>query len=167
MSNNMKNEKRSLVEIIKSLKMAEIRKNVLGLKLALEQLDGEIETKVENSVKVIKSIEGDILALKEEEKRLAGRRKALENKVSSMKEYIEHNLNFIEDKKVKTTLFTVAMQNNKKSVNILNEEVIPEEYVKTVTTTSIDKVALYEAMEKQGLKIDGVELVQTQSLRIR
>ena len=29
MSNNMKNEKRSLVEIIKSLKMAEIRKNVL------------------------------------------------------------------------------------------------------------------------------------------
>ena len=138
-----------------------------GLKLALEQLDGEIETKVENSVKVIKSIEGDILALKEEEKRLAGRRKALENKVSSMKEYIEHNLNFIEDKKVKTTLFTVAMQNNKKSVNILNEEVIPEEYVKTVTTTSIDKVALYEAMEKQGLEIDGVELVQTQSLRIR
>ena len=63
-----------------------------GLKLALEQLDGEIETKVENSVKVIKSIEGDILALKEEEKRLAGRRKALENKISSMKEYIEHNL---------------------------------------------------------------------------
>ena len=138
-----------------------------GLKLALEQLDGEIETKVENSVKVIKSIEGDILALKEEEKRLAGRRKALENKVSSMKEYIEHNLNFIDDKKVKTTLFTVAMQNNKKSVNILNEEVIPEEYVKTVTTTSIDKVAIYEAMEKQGLEIDGVELVQTQSLRIR
>lgn len=138
-----------------------------GLKLALEQLDGEIETKVENSVKVIKSIEGDILALKEEEKRLAGRRKALESKVSSMKEYIEHNLNFIDDKKVKTTLFTVAMQNNKKSVNILNEEVIPEEYVKTVTTTSIDKVALYEAMEKQGLEIDGVELVQTQSLRIR
>ena len=138
-----------------------------GLKLALEQLDGEIESKVENSVKVIKSIEGDILALKEEEKRLAGRRKALENKVSSMKEYIEHNLNFIDDKKVKTTLFTVAMQNNKKSVNILNEEVIPKEYVKTVTTTSIDKAALYEAMEKQGLKIDGVELVQTQSLRIR
>ena len=138
-----------------------------GLKLALEQLDGEIETKVENSVKVIKSIEGDILALKEEEKRLAGRRKALENKVSSMKEYIEHNLNFIDDKKVKTTLFTVAMQNNKKSVNILNEEVIPEEYIKTVTTTNIDKVALYEAMEKQGLEIDGVELVQTQSLRIR
>ena len=138
-----------------------------GLKLALEQLDGEIETKVENSVKVIKSIEGDILALKEEEKRLAGRRKALENKISSMKEYIEHNLNFIDDKKVKTTLFTVAMQNNKKSVNILNEEVIPEEYVKTVTTTSIDKVALYEAMEKQGLEIYGVELVQTQSLRIR
>ena len=28
MSNNMKNEKRSLVEIIKYLKMAEIRKNV-------------------------------------------------------------------------------------------------------------------------------------------
>ena len=72
----------------------------------------------------------------------------------------------MEIDKVKTPLFTVALQNNPPSVNVIDEKLIPNDYRKTVTTTSISKKDLLEDL-KQGLIIDGVELKQIKSLRIR
>ena len=140
--------------------------DLLSLEKALQNIEENIEIKAENTAKLIKGIDGDIEVLKTEEKRLADRRKALENKREGIKGYLENHLRIIGIDKVKTPLFTVALQNNPPSVNILDEKLIPKDYVKTVTTTSISKRDLLEDL-KQGLIIDGVELKQTKSLRIR
>lgn len=137
-----------------------------ALEKALEDIKDNIEIKAENMAKLIKNIDGDIEVLKVEEKRLADRRKALENKKENIKTYLENQLKIMEIDKVKTPLFTVALQNNPQSVNVLDEKLIPKDYIKTVTTTSISKKDLLEDL-KQGLIIDGVELKQTKSLRIR
>lgn len=136
-----------------------------GLLLALDQIDDEFDSKVENIVKLMKSLDGNIIALKEEEKRLASRRKALENKQKGMKEYIENMMLVTNKKKVQTTLFTVAMQKNKASVDIIDEDLIPEGYKEIITTTKIDKKKLYEDLKEN--EIDGVALKQSESLRIR
>lgn len=137
-----------------------------ALEKALSSIEDNIEIKAESMAKLVKGIDGDIAALKEEENRLAKRRKSLENKQVNIKQYLENQLNVMGIDKVKTPLFTVALQNNPPSVNILNEDLIPEQYKKSVTTVSIVKKDLLDDL-KQGLIVEGAEIKQGKSLRIR
>ena len=136
------------------------------LEKALDEITDNIQMKAENMAKLIKSIEGNINALKDEEKRLQAKRKALENKVVNIKEYLENQLKAMGLKKVQGNLFTVSIQKNPQSVNILNEDLIPEQFKEVVTTTKIDRRELLAAL-KEGQEIEGVEIKQTESLRIR
>lgn len=136
------------------------------LEKALDEITDSIQIKAENMAKLIKSIEGNINALKDEEKRLQAKRKALENKVVNIKEYLENQLKAMGLKKVQGNLFTVSIQKNPQSVNILNEDLIPEQFKKVVTTTKIDRKELLAAL-KEGQEIEGAEIKQTESLRIR
>lgn len=136
------------------------------LELALGQVEDNIEIKAESMAKLIKSIDGDVEFIKAEETRLAGKRKVLENKQKNLKSYLENQLTTMAIDKVKTPLFTVAMQNNPPSVDISNEELIPEKFKKTVTTVSIVKKDLLDAL-KAGEVIEGATIKQGRSLRIR
>lgn len=137
-----------------------------ALEIALSQVEDTIEMKAESMAKLIKSIDGEATVLKEEESRLTKRRKALENKQSNIKSYLENQLRVMGIDKVKTPIFTVALQNNPPSVNVIDEDLIPEDYIKIVTTTSISKKDILEDL-KLGLIIPGAEIKQGKSLRIR
>lgn len=136
------------------------------LEIALSQIEDNIELKAESMAKLVRGIDGDVAALKEEETRLAKRRKALENKQTNIKLFLENQLKTMGLDKVETPLFKVSIQNNPPSVNILDEDLIPEQYKKTVTTTSLVKNDILKAL-KEGQVIEGAELKQGKSLRIR
>lgn len=131
----------------------------------LESIEEGINDKAENTAKLIKSIEGDILALKAEEKRLNERRTSLENQVKHLKEYLQHNLEICGLTKVKGQLFTIGIQNNPASVKVLDESKIPEHYF-VPHPSKLDRKALKEAF-KNGELVEGAEFTQGQSLRIR
>ena len=102
--------------------------------------------------------------MKAEEKRLAGRRRALESKKKSVKNYLEMQLKAMEIDKVKTSLFTVSIQNNAPSVKIVDEKAIPEDFFKY--TKSIVKKDILGAL-KDGEEVPGAKIKQTRTLRIR
>lgn len=137
-----------------------------GLEKALESIEENIEGKAENTAKLIKSIEGNINTLKEEEKRLAKKRRAMENKTNRIKDYLEMQLRVMEIDKVQGELFTVALQNNPPSVNFIDENLIPEKYKEEVVTVKIPKKAILDDI-KAGIEVPGTEMVQKKSLRIR
>lgn len=131
---------------------------------ALNEVSEDIEIKVENIAKVIKSIEVDAKGLKEEEQRLSARRKSLENRVDNLKAYIEESMKATGKEKVKGKVFTLAIQKNAPSVDIVNLEAIPEEYF--VVTKELTKKPILEAL-KAGFEVPGAAIKQTESLRIR
>lgn len=137
-----------------------------NLQLALDSIEDEIELKADNMAKLIKSIEGDIEVLKSEEKRLYNKRKSLDNKIDSIKSYLENQLQAMGLKKVKTPLFTVAIQKNPPTVKFTDENLIPSKYKEETTTIKIPKKAILDDL-KNGEQIEGVELSQEESLRIR
>lgn len=137
-----------------------------SLEKALKSVEDNIEAKAENITKLIKGIDNDAAGIKAEETRLAARRKTLENKQANMKRYLESQLKEMGLDKVKTPLFTIAIQNNNPSVEITNEDIIPERFKNTVTITSIVKKDLLDAL-KAGEVIEGATIKQGQSLRIR
>lgn len=135
------------------------------LRDTLESIQESIEDKAENTAKLIKSLEADVKAIKEEEKRLADRRKALEKKIENIKDYLREQLELAGIDKVKRPTITVSIQNNPPSVRVVNEELIPSHFM-IPQPPKLDKKGILEKL-KNGEKVPGVELAQGRSLRIR
>lgn len=137
----------------------------------LEGLEGELQDKVENIIKLMRSIEADEEGLKKEEERLHNRRIALHVRRENIKSYLESELLRNNIDKVKTNIASVWMQNNKPSVIVTDEnceELKKPEYkdVWIKHPDTLDKTKLYELL-KQGYTIPGVSLHTNKSIRIR
>ncbi len=134
------------------------------IKEALSELDEEWETKAENLAKLIKSLDVDVKGLKEEEQRLVARRKSLENRIAGLKTYLEDNMKVVGKDKIKGKVFTLYIQQNKPSLDIVDEFMIPEKYF--VVKREVAKNELLNDL-KQGIEVPGATIKQTASLRIR
>lgn len=127
----------------------------------------ELQNKSRNIIGYEKSIELAINAYKEEEKRIAERRKALENKLEKYKEYVKNNMEDMGLQKIETPLGVLSVCKVPASLEVYDENLIPNEYKKEKVTISIDKNAIKEAL-KNGQEVQGVKLVEDKtSLRIK
>lgn len=131
----------------------------------LESIQEEIDDKVENTVKLMRSFQGDVEAIKSEEKRLADRRRAIENRIESIKGYLQNEMEIAGIDKVKRPTVTVSIANNPPSVSIEDESLIPSEYM-IPQPEKIDKRALLTAL-KEGEEITGCFIKQTKGVRIK
>ncbi|WP_340032594.1 siphovirus Gp157 family protein [Paenibacillus sp. FSL K6-1122] len=123
----------------------------------LESIEDEVSVKVENIVKFMKNIEGDIEAFKNEEKRLEKKRKYLQNKYDGLKSYTQTTLEVSKIDKVSAGTFKVRLQVNPPSINIVDPTKIPDTY-KIAQEPKIDSKALLKDV-KNGLEVDGAVLI--------
>lgn len=131
----------------------------------LDSIEDAIENKAENIAKLIRNLESDVTAYKEEEERLKTKRQATENKVKWLKTYLEDNMKLTGKTKFKSGMFNFSIQKNPASVNITDEKIIPEEFL-IQQPPKVDKTSLKEIL-KRGIEVPGAELKQTEGLRIR
>lgn len=82
------------------------------LKDTMEGLWGEIEEKADGYAKIIFSMKADIECLKQEENRLADRRRSLEERSKRLKDNLEANMRAIGKTKFKTAMFSFNIQKN-------------------------------------------------------
>lgn len=120
------------------------------------------EEKLTNIALLYKNMTSDAKQLKELEKEYSDRRKRCEKTAEWCKETLARELagEKFEDKNKR---FKISWRKSEK-VEITNEDVIPAEFVKQ--TISFDKLAMKDAM-KNGNVIEGVQLVETQSIQIK
>ena len=131
----------------------------------LDSIEDAIENKAENIAKLIRNLESDVSAFKEEEDRLKTKRQATENKVKWLKTYLEDNMKLTGKTKFKSGMFNFSIQKNPASVNITDEKIIPGEFL-IPQPPKVDKTSLKEIL-KRGIEVPGAELKQTEGLRIR
>lgn len=135
------------------------------LETAIQQIEGQIESKCENIAIIMKELEADIAMFKAEEKRLADRRKALENKHGWLKGYLQGELEKTGINKVKAGVFTVALQNNPPAVDITGE--VPTEFTVIIPEERRADKKLISEYLKAGNKVEWARLRQDKSLRVR
>ena len=124
--------------------------------------------KSENIIGFSKNLELTIEAMKSEEKRIADNRKSLENKLENFKQYVKECMEAMGNTKIETTLGTLSVAKNPISVEIVNEEIIPNKYKAQVITTKVDKKAISDDFKSTGELIEGVNIITTKtSLRIK
>lgn len=133
-------------------------------KIALKNIDDEIEVKAENYAGLIKNLESEAEAYKKEIERMTKIKKALENRAKFLKKNLEETMIDLDKKKFKTKLFSFNIQKNTPVIKILDKNKIPEEFIEYEKI--IKKNDLKKAI-KEGLETDSAILVESESLRIR
>lgn len=130
----------------------------------LEAIDwtSDYETKVEGYVKVIKSLEADIEARKNEKKRLDELNKSDQTKIDNLKAALAVSMTETGQTKVDTTLFKVGFR--KSEAVVVDETKLPKKY--QVATYKPDKKTLKELL-KSGKRIKGAVLEERSNLSIR
>lgn len=135
------------------------------MKDTLDSIGGTFENKAENMAKLIRNLESDRLAYKEEEDRLKTKRQAVENKLEWLKTYLKDCMKLIGKTKFKSGMFNFSIQKNPVSVNITDKKILPEDYL-IPQSPKVNNTTLKKAL-KDGIEVPGAELKQTEGLRIR
>lgn len=136
-----------------------------GFADTLESIEDAIEDKLNATAIIIKTLDAQAKALKDEEDRMRKRRQALENNSKRLKAYAEDALRATGRDKVIGNTFTLALQKNPPSALIQDDKAIPAHYLIEQLPT-IDKKAILEDL-KNGIFVEGAELQQKRSLRIK
>lgn len=131
----------------------------------LKDLEVERDIKIENTGLFIKNLDAEITALKAEEKRLAERRKAKENKLNWTKRFLDEFLKAEGEMKFETARVKLSFRKSE-SVNIFEEMILPNEYVREKTEYIPDKTAIKKAI-KDGKSVEGAELIVNMNLQVK
>lgn len=134
----------------------------------MEGIEGEFEIKAENYAKVMKNLEGDILAIKTEIDRLTSKKRVIENNIKNMKSTLQTAMETTGKTKFKTELFSFNIQKSAPAVVIDLEDMskLPSQFIKQ-RDIEADKTAIKEAL-KRGENLDGIaHFEQSESLRIK
>ena len=133
-----------------------------------EELTVLLQQKSQNIIGYTRNIELTIEAMKMEEKRISEQRKTLENKVSKFKEYVKECMDKNNITKIETELGSLTITKNPASVEIIDENIIPEEFKQEVVTVKIDKTAIKNHFKETGEIPEGTNIITTNtSLRIK
>ena len=127
---------------------------------ALDALEMAKEEKTENIILLIKDLTAENKAISEEEQALAKRRRAGENRVEWLKNYLMASL---DGEKFKTPRCSASYRKTA-SVSIIDESAIPSEYIRTKTEPN--KMAIKDAL-KAGETVPGATLEDRVSLIIK
>ena len=136
----------------------EVREEALE---ALEELEMERDTKIENILCLSKSLRADVTALKDEAKVLIGRAEAKMKKAESLEQWAAQVL---QGESFETPRVAIKWRRSEK-INILDPDAIPKEYINYRTEEKPDKKALKEAM-KAGAVIPGAELESRLNMKV-
>lgn len=128
----------------------------------LEGIQGEFEDKAEQILAIIKNERAMEVMLKEEAKALTERARASANKVANLKDYLVTSMETMEKKKINAGLHSLTVRKGVQSVNIIDVEKLPSDFVEYETVVKPDKNMIKEKM-KLGEKIEGAELVTGKS----
>jgi predicted nuclease with TOPRIM domain len=118
-------------------------------------IEEELTEKAQNIAKLLKNIDSDIEAVKNEKKRLAGMQSTLENKYESLRTYLEINLKQANLKKI-NGIVPLSFRKCPPSVEIIDPDLLPPEFV--IVKKEPDKKAIKEVLI-QGHPVDGAVLV--------
>ena len=133
-----------------------------------EELTILLQQKSQNIIGYTKNIELTINAMKEEEKRIAENRKSLENKLERFKDYVKECMERNNITKIETGLGTLSIAKSSMSVEITNEDEVPNEFKQEVVTVKIDKTKIKNNFKETGEIPAGVNIVTTNTnLRIK
>lgn len=154
-------------DMLKLMIMLEEEPDSEVLKDTLEGMGGELDSKAENYVYVIKEYEIQIEAIKKEKARLDARMKTVENSMNRLKDALKGAMEVTGTKKCGGNIYTITLKNGADQLGEFDESLIPEKYFEKIPATlKLDKRKLLADAKVERIKGVG-PLRKTTSLLIK
>ena len=159
------------------MKLYDINKDLVNTLTRLEQQDevteqdiqeleineGNRQEKVQGYIYVIKSLDSEIAKYDEYKKQAEKLIKQAKNKQEWLKKSLLHSVEMFGD--VNAGIFKVGILKSK-SLSINPDTKIPNEYIVSKTTETVDKASITRAI-KEGKEFEGIELKENNNLSIK
>ena len=130
------------------------------IKETLANIKDEIEDKVASIGKLVLELKSDIESIKAEEDRLAKRRSGYTSKMEWLKNYLLTEMQIANVLKVKKDVISVSVQNNPPSAELVDLELLPEQYVRIIPERrEPDKRAIIEHFKETGEVVPGIDII--------
>lgn len=134
----------------------------------LEACGGELRAKVTDIAMLVRNLEETADSIERAEMKMSDRRKAIENRVKSIKDYMLRCMKAAGITKIECEFFNIGISNNPPKIVVDDENAIPIAYWRQAEPPppAIDKKAILEDI-KQGVIVDGAHMEQGQRLMIK
>lgn len=126
----------------------------VALRDTMEGIEGEFQEKGKAIAMITLNIDGDLEAIQSQIDRLTERKRIINNRKESLKEYLRTNMDAAGITKITHPLFTITCGKGKPIVVIDDEKAIPDDFVNVKVTSAPDKVAIAKAL-KDGQEVSG------------
>ena len=113
-----------------------------------------------------KNIEAEAEAIRKAEGEMLKRRRSLEKRERSLREYLLVNMKRCGFDKVHSPHFDISIEKNPPHVEVMNDQDIPPEFKTVEIVTKIDKIAIRNAI-KEGREVPGARMVQDEKLKVK
>lgn len=123
------------------------------------ELDILLQQKSTNIIGYFKNIELTAEAFKTEEERYKNNRKALENKLAKFKEYVKECMERNGITKIETELGTLSIAKSPATVEVIDQEQVPDEFLRIKTSIEVDKTAIKKNFKETGEVPDGIRII--------
>jgi hypothetical protein len=123
----------------------------------LDGLEMDLQAKAEGLLAFVSNIGSDVDSVTTEIKRLQDRKKGMQNKQTSLREYLKFNMQSAEISKITCPLFSITLTKPRPMVVITNAEGLPDNFIKTTVTKAPIKADILKAL-KAGETVSGAEL---------
>ncbi|HJB24122.1 MAG TPA: siphovirus Gp157 family protein [Candidatus Jeotgalibaca pullicola] len=157
-------EYRELLDLMQS---AEVDEETIQDTIEATGLKDDFRNKVDGYLYVIDDLEASNKRIKNEENRLAERRRMQERNAKKMKDMLTDTMQLLDIQKERTDRYTVWVQNNPIKLNIEDEQFIPKEFYEEQQPKLNRKMLTDYLKENKNKSIKGVELTQTKGMRKR
>ena len=132
---------------------------------AFEELQAERAEKLDALGAYIKNLDAEVAAIDNEIKILKARADVKKSKIERLKEYATASLMKSGDKKFETPRVVFSFRKSV-SVDIIDPDMIPENYKSLKIDVVPDKTAIKDAL-KNGEVITGARLIEKQNIQIK
>ena len=131
----------------------------------MEMINEDIEQKAENYGLIMTNLQTMIDGIEKETQRLNDYKKSLTTGIEGLKTNLANSMLAINKTKFKTEHFQFSFRKSE-TVEILDQSLIPADYINVKTTETANKTEIKKAL-KNGCIIEGVILKENQNLQIK
>lgn len=149
-------------------RLADMELDEQTLRDTLESIAYPVEQKAVQVAAFVRNLEATAEQIKQAEKQMADRRKAMESRAANVRQYLMDNMRACGFTKIEHPMFKIAIRQNPESVVIEDERQIPVDYMRQPETPPPvpDKALMKQAMQ-DGHEIPGAKLTRTLRLEIK
>ena len=163
---NLTEQEKEIKSALQELEELDDKDAVERLVTISDLINAEIIEKAEGIIYIAREIESDIGAIKDEISRLQALKKVKENAYDRLKNMTKSCIEKMGRKKIETPFGNLTIRKNPDSIKVIDESLIPDEYIKTEVVKKVDKKKIKDWLNKTGEVICGTEVVSSTSLLV-